>query len=117
MNSGFGIGGTRLPARYSQALLIRGLAVWILARLAVVALYTFIAASAGGSPEVAAFTNGSPGILAAWTVVLSAALVRLDLSRRHEVSLLNNLGVLTAHAIILGTLPAVVMEAAMAVLR
>ena len=92
------------------------MAIWILARLSVQALYLVIASSADRD-TAAAFTNGSPIIIAAWTVVLSAALVRLDLYRRHEIALLNNLGVLTAHVIVLGTLPAVVMETAMAALR
>ena len=108
----------RIPVRYSRTLLFRGVAIWMLARLAVVALYTFIAASARRSPDVAsAFTAGSPIILTAWTIALSTVLVRLDLHRRQEIAMLHNLGVLTSHAILLGLLPAIVMEAAMAVLR
>lgn len=112
------LAGTRIPLRYSRTLLIRGMAIWILVRLGVLALYTFIAASGGPSPDVAAaFTYGNPVLVTAWTVVLSAVLVRFDLYRRHEIALLNNLGVLTSHAIALGTLPAVVMECTLAILR
>ena len=94
------------------------MAVWLLARAGVMALYMFIAASARRSPDVAAaFTNGNAIVLAGWTVVLSAVIVRFDLYRRHEIALLNNLGVLTWHAIVLGTLPAVVMETTLAIVR
>ena len=111
-------GVTRIPVRYLRTLLYRGIAVWLLARVGVEALYRFIAASAGRDSEMAAaLTNGSPFILAAWTLVLSAVLMRLDLYRRHEVALLNNLGVLTSHVVLLGTLPAVVLESAMVILR
>ena len=112
------LGATRIPIRYVRPLLVRGLAVWILSRMGVEALYRFIADSAGGNSEMAgAFTNGSPIILAAWSVVLSATLMRLDLYRRHEVALMNNLGALTSHVVLLGTLPAVAMESALAILR
>jgi hypothetical protein len=94
--------------------LIRGIAIWAFARLLAKALYLVIASSVDHETATA-FTTGSPIILAGWTLVLSAALVRVDLYRRHEVALLNNLGVMTSHAILLGTLPAVVMEVAMAI--
>lgn len=110
------VGAARIPLRYSRALLIRGIAIWVLARLMVKALYMVIASSSDGE-TAAAFTNGGPLILAAWTLVLSVALVRVDLYRRHEVALLNNLGVITSHAILLGTVPAVVMEIALAIVR
>lgn len=111
-------GVTRLPGRYARMLLIRGMAIWVSARLMVLALYVFVAASSRRSPDVAAaFTNGNPLVLAGWALALSAALVRVDLYRRHEVALLNNLGVITSHATLLGTLPAVVMETAMAIVR
>lgn len=106
----------RIPVRYARTLLIRGLVIWAVARLAVQALYLVIASSAD-QETAAAFTHGNPTILAVWTVVLSAALVRLDLYRRHEIDLLNNLGVPTSHVILLGVLPAVVMETATAILR
>ena len=109
-------GVTRIPGRYSRTLLVRGMAIWALARLVVHALYLIIASSAD-SETAAAFTNGSPVILALWSLVLSAALVRVDLHRRHEVSLLNNLGVITLHAILVGTVPAVVMETVLARVR
>ena len=109
---------TRIPVRYVRALLMRGLAVWILSRLGVEALYRFIADSAGRDSEVAAaLTNGSPMILAAWTLVLSATLMRLDLYRRQEVALMHNLGIVTSNLILVGVVPAIVMESAMVILR
>ena len=107
----------RIPARYVRTVLLRGLAVWVLSRLGVKVLYMFIGDSAGRDSEMAAaLTNGSPVILAAWTLVLSAVLIRFDLYRRHEVALLNNLGVLTTHVVILGALPAAVIETALVIL-
>ena len=106
----------RIPIRYFLTLLVRGVAIWLLSRLVVKALYSVIASNAD-SETAAAFTMGNPLILAGWTLVLAATLVRVDLYRRHEISLLNNLGVVTSHAVLLGTLPAVVIETAMAVIR
>ena len=107
----------RIPIRYLRTLLIRGTAIWIGSRLMVVALYLFIGASAGDRETASAFTLGNPVILTIWTMVLSPALMVFDLHRRHEVALLNNLGVITAHAVLLGTVPSVVMETTMALLR
>lgn len=110
--------GVRLPIRYSATLLLRGLVIWALARLMVVALNLFIAASARRDLEITrVFTQINPAVLAAWTLALSVALIRVDLYRRHEVALLNNLGVITSHAVALGIVPAVVTEVAMAILR
>ena len=108
-------GAPAIPARYLRALLLRGAAVWLIARLMVMALYMSIAASAPGG-TAAAFTNGNALLLSGWTLVLTAALMHLDLHRRHEATLLNNLGVITSRAVILGTVPAVVMETAMTIL-
>ena len=110
------LGATRIPVRYARTLLIRGLVIWVLARIVVHVLYLVIASSAD-SETAAAFTNGSPVIRAIWTLVLSAALVRVDVYRRHEVSLLNNLGVITPHAIFVGTVPTIVIETALAIVR
>jgi hypothetical protein len=110
-------GVMRIPARYLGTLLIRGMAIWVTSRLMVVALYMFIGASSDDRETVAAFTQGSPTILAIWTLALSVVLIVFDLHRRHEVMLLNNLGVVTAHAVLLGTVPSVVMETGMAILR
>jgi len=109
-------GVMRIPVRFSRTLLIRGMAIWALSRLMVQALYMVIASNSGNE-TAAAYTNGNPIILAGWTLVLAASLVRIDLHRRHEVALLNNLGVVTSHAILLGTVPAVVMEVVMTMFR
>ena len=110
------LGATRIPVRYVRSLLLRGVAIWALARVFAKALYVAIAASADRE-TAAAFINGSPLILTGWTLVLSAAIVRIDFSRRHEVVLLNNLGVIIWHAMLVGTLPAVVMETVLAIVR
>ena len=105
-----------IPPRYLRVLLIRGVAIWALSRLIVLAIYRLVAASADRE-TAAAFTAGNPFILAIWTLALSASLVRVDLFRRREIDLLNNLGVTTTHAVVIGTLPAIVMESAMTMLR
>ena len=110
-------GVMRIPARYLGTLLIRGTVIWVLSRLMVVAVYLFIGAGLADRETVDAFTQGSPAILAVWTPALAMVLIVFDLHRRHEVMLLNNLGVVTAHAVLLGTVPSVVMETAMAMLR
>lgn len=107
---------TRMPVLYSRTLLLRGAVVWLFARLMVMVLYLFIAAGAPAG-TAAAFTNGNPLVLSGWTLALTVALMRVDLHRRHEVDLLNNLGVITSRAVILGTVPALVMESAMMLLR
>jgi hypothetical protein len=109
-------GVMRMPVRYSRTLLIRGTAVWVMTRLMVLALYALIAA--GADAEIsAAFTQSNPLVLSGWTLALSAAVMLLDLHRRHEIALLGNLGVLVTHAVALGTVPAVVMETALAIVR
>jgi hypothetical protein len=75
----------------------------------VVAVFAAIRGMA--DPETAAlFTETNPLVLAAWTLALCAMLLHFDLHRRHEVSLLNNLGVTSAQAIMVGTTPAVFAE-------
>lgn len=105
-----------IPTRYSRTLLLRGVVLWAVSRLMVKVLYMFISANAG-SETTSAFTQGNPLLLTAWTLVLTAALVRLDLYRRHEVALLNNLGVITSHAVAVGTVPALLLETALTILR
>jgi hypothetical protein len=95
-------------------LLLRGTAIWALARLMVRALYMAIAAMADAE-TAAAFTHGNPAVLTGWTLALSVALVLVDLHRRREVTLLNNLGVFTSHAVMLGAVPAVVLESALVI--
>lgn len=105
-----------IPTRYSRTLLLRGVVLWAVARLMVLALYLLIAASADRE-TTAAFTQGNPLLLTGWTLALTTVLVRVDLHRRHEVALLNNLGVITSHAVTLGIVPALVLETALTILR
>ena len=99
-----------------RTLLVRGWVIWAVARIMGLVLYLLIAASADRE-MAAAFTQGNPVVLMGWTLALTAALVRVDLQRRHEVALLNNLGVFTSHAVTVGVVPALVMETALAILR
>ena len=52
-----------------------------------------------------------------WVLLASPALVLIDLQRRKEISLLHNLGVTTQFAVAAGTVPTVVFEAVLAVVK
>jgi hypothetical protein len=104
-----------IPVRYRRTLLLRGVVVWAFARIMVMVLYLLVMASL--DREVAAlFIEGNPLVQMAWTLALTATLIRLDLNRRREEFLLNNLGVPTRHAVMLGTMPAVLVETALVAL-
>ena len=107
---------SRLPAQYLQTLLVRGAVLWAVARLMAKGLFLFIASSVDRE-TAAAFTQGNPFVLTGWTLALTAALVWVDLYRRQEVFLLANLGVIIPHAVLIGTIPAMVMETVWALLR
>jgi len=55
--------------------------------------------------------------LSFWAVAITTALVVVDLQRRREVMLLHNLGVTTLQAILVSTIPAVILEALIGVVR
>jgi hypothetical protein len=107
---------SRIPAHYLQALLLRGVVLWAVSRLMAKGLFLFIASSVDRE-TAAAFTQGNPFVLTGWTLTLTAALVWVDLYRRQEVFLLANLGVIIPHAVLIGTIPAMVMETVWALLR
>jgi hypothetical protein len=105
------LSAVRIPNRYLGTLLVRGAALWALARALIIALAMFIAAAANldavSATDIALGTNV---VLATWRVIMSAALVLVDLYRRHELALLSNLGVTTASAVALGVIPAGLIE-------
>ena len=104
-------GAARLHRRYARAILIRGVALWMLARVMVFAMAMFLATMSRSDLLGAGdLLRGTNIIVAAWAMLVSAALVLLDLHRRHETALLNNLGVTTSTAVGLGSVPAAVME-------
>ena len=49
-------------------------------------------------------------MLPVWVLAVSASLIHLDLHRRKELMLANNLGVTTVHAMMIGTIPALLFE-------
>jgi hypothetical protein len=61
---------------------------------------------------VISFVSGDPAgaLLSGWVVLMTASLTLIDLHRRRELSLLHNLGINTAWAVSLSTLPAIVAE-------
>ena len=100
---------TRLPARFGRALLIRGATIWLLARILAIATLAW-AESIGGASTTRS-PEGDVVLLPLWTLLVSPMLVLFDLRRRKELTLLHNLGVATGQAVLIGTLPAVILEA------
>ena len=101
-----------IPRQYLTALLLRGVAFWLLSRIMIVMIATFIAAMT--RIEMISMDDamsGTNAIVAMWTILMAATLTILDLRRRNEVSLLNNLGVTAARAVFVATLPSAIVEA------
>lgn len=96
----------RIPGRVLKTLLLRGTILWLLARL--------MAAAILGAAADASSRGGKA--LPAWTLAMSATLLLVDLHRRKELMLLNNLGVFTWHAILVGSIPALVLEASLLII-
>jgi hypothetical protein len=86
-----------------RALILRGIVLWFLTRLMASAVLS------------GASTQGA--ILPLWAVAVTASLVRLDLSRRKELILLHNLGATTSHVVLIGSIPALLFEGAIAAFR
>ena len=89
----------RLPRALVRALILRGAALWLFARLMAIAVLS----SAG--------VDSRGVVLPVWTLAVSASLVHLDLHRRKELMLLNNIGVATGSAVFVGSWPAFLFEA------
>ena len=104
----------RIPAPFLGQLLLRGIILWLLARLSVLAVAA-LATDAGISGAQEAIAPG--WILSFWAVVITAALVLVDLQRRKELMLLHNLGVTTSHPVLIGMIPALTIEIFLSVLR
>ena len=88
----------RLPPYLLKTQILRGIVLWFVARLVGLAVLSLAGAPGGGA------------MLPAWVVAVSASLVHLDLHRRKELMLVNNLGVATAQAVVIGTIPALLFE-------
>jgi hypothetical protein len=104
----------RIPAKFLRHLVLRGTILWVLARLAVLAIGA--AATVNHVPGAEQTVAAGP-ILAFWGIVVTAALVLVDLQRRKELMLLHNLGVTTQHAVLVGMIPAVMIEGFLSVIR
>jgi hypothetical protein len=96
----------RIPPGFLRQLLLRGLAVWMLARLVALLVVEVMRAMAGDKAMLEGVA-AHPGSM----VVVAAALMLVDLHRRKELMLLNNLGVATSHAVFVGSIPALLFEA------
>ena len=88
-----------MPRVLTRALILRGAALWFFARVMAIAVLSSAGVAGGGV------------VLPVWTIAVSASLVHVDLYRRKELMLLNNIGVTTAHAVFVGSVPALVFEA------
>ena len=101
----------KIPPGFQRKLIIRGVAIWLLARLAglvVIEIWRAMVRDKAMLEGVA--VHPVPA------VVVAAALVLVDLHRRKELMLLNNLGIATSHAVFIGSMPALVFEAGRLVL-
>ena len=87
-----------MPPVLLKTLILRGISLWFLARLMGVAVLSAAGAHGGGA------------MLPVWALAASASLVHIDLHRRKELMLVKNLGVTTAHAVVIGTIPALLFE-------
>jgi hypothetical protein len=100
----------RIPTGLLVALLKRGVAIWIASRLIAMSVFS-MAAAAGGH-------DFSPMglVINIWTVVMSTSLVLLDVHRRKELMLLNNLGIRLFVVALVGTIPAAIGESLLVML-
>ena len=89
-----------IPPRLLRTLLARGVILWLFGKLA--ALVTLAMASLRPGP-----------FFPAWSVGIAAVLCLADLRRRKETMLLANLGLRISSAVIVGTIPAVILETAL----
>jgi hypothetical protein len=55
-------------------------------------------------------------LLPAWVTVMTASLTLIDLHRRHEITMLHNLGLTTSRVVLVSALPAIVGEALLVML-
>jgi len=101
----------RFPNRYARTLLLRGVVLWFLARIMALVIIAWAADVSG----VDLSDTGAP--LPAWSLPACAALALVDLRRRKELVLLHNLGVHTANAIAVASIPAVLIEATIMLVR
>ena len=93
-----------MPPRLLRAILFRGVLIWIGAR--VIANATL------------AYAQIEPGpMVPLWSVAAAAALCLVDFGRRKESMLLGILGIATWNAVLVGTIPAVAIEAVIAAAR
>jgi hypothetical protein len=90
-----------IPSRLVRTLLTRGMVLWLLGKLA--ALANLAMASLRPGP-----------FFPAWSVAIVACLCLADLHRRKETLLLANLGIRTSAAVLVGTVPAVIIEVVLA---
>jgi len=78
---------------------LRGISIWFFARLMAIAVLSSAGVAGGGV------------VLPVWTLAVSASLVHIDLHRRKELMLVNNMGVASGNAVFIGSLPAFLLEA------
>ena len=87
------------PARLRRTLLVRGATFWLLAWII-----------GKGILAIGGTTDSGEVLLPFWAVVMTVSLVLVDFHRRHELTLLHNLGISTVQAVALAATPAVVLE-------
>jgi hypothetical protein len=58
-------------------------------------------------------SGASGGLVPVWTLLMLPSLMLADLWRRKELALIHNLGITTPGAVIVGSIPALMLEAAL----
>lgn len=92
---------------------MRGTVFWILARL----MAKGIMLMAKGIMSYANVEGGASGTaVPVWTLLMLPSLMLADLWRRKELALIHNLGITTHGAVIVGSVPAMVLEAGLLLL-
>jgi hypothetical protein len=79
---------------------VRGTVFWILARLIAKSLMSYANVEGGASGTA----------VPVWTLLMLPSLMLADLWRRKELALIHNLGITTSGAVIVGSVPALILE-------
>ena len=94
-----------IPTKLLRTFLLRGVTLWLLARIMGKAALASVSTSEAAGP-----------LLSLWALVMTGSLMLVDLHRRRELALLQNLGVSTFHAVVVATMPALLLEALLVML-
>lgn len=90
---------SHLPPAFLRTLLVRGTVLWVFATLSAFAILAY----------AETLNSQTAATVPVWAIVVTPLLCFADLRFRKELTLLHNLGVSTAYALVVGTIPSVVI--------